>query len=117
MCFQNFCFIHVHLFGLFKQEVNSLIFARNRKSKITMRAKNTALSSDQCDRSPSTFSMCSFTGKNLLEYGNIIQIKWQDSITDNNSCNILMFLNFCKYCFLRHHCYTEFKVSLLYTEN
>jgi hypothetical protein len=35
----------------------------------------------------------------LLKYANAIQIKRQDSITDNNSCNILTFPGFQKYDF------------------
>lgn len=66
ICFQNFCFIHFHLFGLFRQEDNSLIFPRNRETNISNETKNKALSPNKCDVNPSTFTICSFTEDSLI---------------------------------------------------
>ena len=82
-------------------------FPRNKENKVAMKAKNKAQSSRTRDFNPNIFRVCScmrtatFKMKSLLKYANTIQIKRQDSITDNNSCNILTFSGFQKYDFLK----------------
>lgn len=57
-----------------------------------------------------------FKMESLLKYANTIQIKRQDSITDNNSCNILTFPGFQKYDFLKASLLCRVQSTTLYID-
>lgn len=113
---------HVYLLQPLRQEANSSIFPRNKKNKVAMKAKNKAQSSSTRDFNPNIFRVCScmktatFKMKSLWKYANTIQIKRQDSITDNNSCNILTFSGFQKYDFLKASLLCRVQSTTLYID-